>query len=101
MAIEPAKPSFWTTFVKTVMPLVLDFCAKMILRNVGGFKLFILKIVIKYGRRELVEAVSKIMHDLDEAKKNAEIVKKYNEAIQKPGQTVEEREKAEGDYLNG
>ena len=97
--IEPAK-SPWSTFVNAIMPMVLDMVAKSILRNVGGFKLFVLKLVIKYGRRELIEAVQEIMHNLDEAAKNSKATKEYNEIVEKPDASREERKDAEGDFFN-
>lgn len=98
---EPAKTPKFSEFLKALAPSLIAMLTKIILENVGGFQLFIMKIVLKYGGRAAIIAINKAIDDHDRAVAQAAVTADYNKVVADPNATQEERKDAAGNFLNG
>lgn len=74
--------------------------AQMLLKNIGGFKFWILKVILKYGGRAVIEAISEALFQHDRSVQQEEAKKKLEEVKADPTKTDQEIGDAYEDYYN-
>lgn len=100
MAPTPIEESFLTKLTKALMPQLLKYAFESFVKNVGGFKFWVLKKLFQWGGKELIEYINQVMRDHDQ-KVAQETAKKILEEIRNnPNSTKEDIGKAYEDYYN-
>lgn len=100
MSPTPINESFITKLSKALMPEIIKLLIGSFLKNVGGFKLWVLKKVLQIGGRELIEYFNEILRDHDQRVAQEAAAKILEEIRNKPDATPEEIGQAYENYYN-
>lgn len=77
-------------FLRKLTPLFIQMAAQAILKDLGGFKLFLARTLVKYGGAEIIRAVDELKLQAVREASQIEAMKKAQEVISNPESTDEE-----------
>lgn len=100
MSPTPVKETLISKLAKALAPQAMSLVAQAVLKNLGGFQLFVAKLIIKYGGRQLIEALNTALanHDRQVAQEAANKIRE--EVKQNPNSTPDDIGHANQDYFN-
>jgi len=76
--------------LKAFTPLIIQELTKAIAKNVGGFQFWLVRLLIKYGGRQLIEAINEGIRKSDREEAQKKAYEELEKAKQNPASTPEE-----------
>ena len=94
------KPTALGTMIKELAPVAVQIVTQMLLQNVLGFKGFVLKIILKYGGRRVLDAINEAVYQHDRAEEQKAAKAEKNKVVNDPNSTPDQVGEAYEDYYN-
>jgi len=96
---EPVKSPF-LTFIKELVPVLVAQLTLAITTNLGGFQVFIVRSILKYGGRALMSALNEAIFQHDRKVEQDAAEKEYMAVVNDPTATEQQRGEAYSRYFN-
>lgn len=85
---------------KAVLVAVLPYLASAVVKNIGGFQAWLIRIIIKYGGREAIAVIDNAIRYHDREVAQAKAKEELDKVKLDPNSTPEQIGKAYEDYFN-
>ena len=98
--MKPTKNKTWREVFAGLMPAIIQVVISVITKNLGGVQGWIAKTILKYGGRQLLEAINEAVRKHERAEEQEKAKEKLEDIKANPDSTPEERGEAYEDFFN-